>query len=580
MSALNRPWGAGPCLLALLVFAPSVEAQRRLYEEVEVRRLEVPVTVLDRRGRPVEGLPQEAFEVLIDGEPTPILGFTASQSREVSARLSDEPTTEAPGEPINLAFFVDPSNVDPQRGRQTIERLREVFEQPGSARLMVVEHRLGEMQVRHALEDSPALAAASLDGLAMESTSDGANELKEIVRSIERLLSHEIALTRSSREAHVQLVATRINAYAAEVRQDVVRTSTSLGRLVDSMSGLPGRSAIFYVGAGLAVNPGVNLLDALRSAYLMIPSEGSTGSPPASVGLGGGGDNRELRDLGLYAAVLGVEIYSIDVGSRPELLSIDMSRNATIAAGAARPGEELLAPELGSALRIDLEGAMELLAQATGGRTFGKGEDFAPTLDALVHGTGTGYLLVVEPGADPSGSDGSIRSIGVRVDRRRVEVSHRESFRFLTDDERAMHRLSSALLYPVDVNPLGIEVDQEPAIEGATKGRITLRIRIPLESLAVRAQGGAHQGLLSIYVSPGNANLEAHPVKKLVLPVNIPNEQLFDAMGQTIDHRTEVELTEGQDRIVVAVRDDLASLMSVVTVTSGPPGEKREPGGQ
>src|SRR5215204_4442639 len=78
--------------VAVLLWPSAASAQRPDEEVVRVRTelVQTDVTVVDKRGRPVEGLTREQFELRVDGRPVELSFFdgVAAGSSEEEAKLS------------------------------------------------------------------------------------------------------------------------------------------------------------------------------------------------------------------------------------------------------------------------------------------------------------------------------------------------------------------------------------------------------------------------------------------------------------------------------------------------------------
>ena len=83
-----------PILLTLCVSALYGRAQDTTFKE-NVRLVEVYATAFDQRGRPVDGLAQDQFEILDDGKPEKIQRFEPTDGSLSCALLLD--TTSSMG---------------------------------------------------------------------------------------------------------------------------------------------------------------------------------------------------------------------------------------------------------------------------------------------------------------------------------------------------------------------------------------------------------------------------------------------------------------------------------------------------
>src|SRR5688572_12487819 len=139
----------GPPLLAVfligLLVIPAALAQQRQAEQSDViiristDLVQTDVTVLDKQGRPVEGLQRDQFELLVNGKPQNISFFeqvAAGSLREavlVTAGGATPPDREKgkppsdPGSSVvrgrTVFFFVDDMHLSPDSMRRTRETL-------------------------------------------------------------------------------------------------------------------------------------------------------------------------------------------------------------------------------------------------------------------------------------------------------------------------------------------------------------------------------------------------------------------------------------------------------------------------
>ena len=125
-------WAAAP--------APGqeVEIPELFSETIDVRVVNVEVVVTDRRGNRVQGLKPSDFELLVDGEPTPIAYFTeiedglaqGVQDGDLAAVPSVDP--DAPVGTNFLIFIDDLFSIERDRNR-VLDRLRDDIGELGPA---------------------------------------------------------------------------------------------------------------------------------------------------------------------------------------------------------------------------------------------------------------------------------------------------------------------------------------------------------------------------------------------------------------------------------------------------------------
>jgi VWFA-related protein len=98
------------CVFVLAVFAASTAVPQNFSDTVQVTVVEVPVTVVDRAGKPVRGLTANDFELYDDGKRVPITGFDAI---ELSKLVADTSKPLPPAAYRNFLLLFDLSHSSP-----------------------------------------------------------------------------------------------------------------------------------------------------------------------------------------------------------------------------------------------------------------------------------------------------------------------------------------------------------------------------------------------------------------------------------------------------------------------------------
>ncbi len=98
------------CVLVLAVFTATSALPQNFSESVQVTVIEVPVTVVDRGGKPVRGLTAADFELTDDGKKVPITGF---DTMELSKLVADTSKPLPPAAYRNFLLLFDLSHSSP-----------------------------------------------------------------------------------------------------------------------------------------------------------------------------------------------------------------------------------------------------------------------------------------------------------------------------------------------------------------------------------------------------------------------------------------------------------------------------------
>lgn len=541
----------------------------RFVDTVDVSVINVDVYVTDRKGNPITGLTQGDFELRVDGRPVKIANFYAveeSSSRPAETATAppaddDTPSTAAPpaaeapppppataAEPtpesqqLWMVIYVDNVNLTPLHRNRVLRQMRQFLDRTidEGDHVMVLSHDR-TLNVRQPFtSDAQAVTRALLD-LETASGQDSAteNEREDILHAI------DAAEDRGA-------VALRVREHARARRNDMLFTLDALNESVRSLAGLPGRKAVVHVSDGLPLTPGRDLFYAVQQAF------NDYGALANSMEF-----NLERRydELTNTANANRVSFYTVDAGG--------LELHTGIAAeNQARAPDADLQSTVGGIHESNVQDSLRRMAQRTGGTAILNRNDVGPALDKVAAGLGSYYSLGFTRGML---EDGRYHEIEVDVRRKGVVVRHREGFREKNADTRMREAVEASLRHGLESNPIGVKVQMASARQREDNFVLPLTVRIPLGEVLLVPQGEVHVGRLMIYFSSYDRDGQLAPVQQVPLPLEIPNGDLDDARRKVWTFQQELLLRPGQQRIAVAVRDELANRSSVIasTVTVG-----------
>ncbi len=579
---------------------------------VDVNVVNVEVYVTDGSGKPVIGLKQRDFELLEDGKRVSISNFAALEGTGAAppAARTPAPETADPAaaalEPWNLIVFVDDFDLHPASRTRALQQVRELLSRqlaPGD-RVMVVTYDMG-LVVRLPFSGDPAAVDAVLKAVEEGATHGPAIDQARRHAFQEILSIQEVSLAGQPPVPCPQSISRPAHAFAAGRRDEVLRTLGGLTVLVNSLSGVPGRKALLYVSDGIPVTPGDEVFQFLaeicgggsglgHQAVVHGPSNMVEDVSP-DMGQAPGrrnipGPDPHLDPMAVYdARTLGVQAYqgasqapldaqSYTVGSQLNTLVAHANAHRVTlytlqASGLAAPGSSDAAsgPEdrltqftsIETAKNSSLRNSLTALAAGTGGRAIVDVNDFVPDLERMHQDLTTYYSL----GYSPSHSgDGREHKIEVKVKGAGLHLRYRESYRDKPVMEKTVDRTLAALFYGIEDNPLKIELevgDQIPGPNGTVS--VPVSLKIPLFKVAVLNGDETYEGNLRLLVATRSADGRMTPVRQIPVPIKIPYKQVLTALGQLYVYTLTLQLPPGEQRVAVAVRDDIAATTSYLS---------------
>jgi VWFA-related protein len=518
------------------------------------------VRVTDRDGSPAEGLQAADFEILVDGEPVPIVNFlTIPVGGSQPSALTIESSPAAVELGRYLVIFVDNRGGRPSvRDAALRELAAQIPAYVAARRQIMLVSQDSTIRVLHSFADEPDDLVERLDEL-MRSTVGGsplADERAAILDAMDRTtfsygIDSDTQMAIRALAAQVESLLQRIRTYSENLLNDQRERLAMLTRFQASLAGLPGDKAMLYIGEGFDTRPGEALLRIWEQKYPDLAEELSFSADLES---GRYRIEEELADLANQANASGVSCYTLHTSGGARFSPI-----AAESSGAAGSGRSVA-----MAARRGIEDSLNYLASATGGLAFSPGGDPGETIASLPEQLVKNYSLGFEPA---SGSDATAHRVEVRVRREGLRVRHRESYRFKTIDELMSELTYAALLFEPSPNPLratlalaGVEAREEDLFE------VTVEMTVAMATLALVPSKGSHVAQVKVFFAVKDKRGWVSPVRSHAFPVVIPNTSLSTALAETGTFAWKMIAREGPHELAVTVRDDLAEVFSTVTL--------------
>lgn len=558
-------------------------------ERVNVEVVNVEVFVTDRDGNPVTDLTAEDFQVFENGLERPLTNFYSQVAGEARRRAvaPERPTDTpedtvregAPGPPglipveavpppeqrLHLVIFVDNGHIRPTNRNRVFEQLSDFVHALEPSTLISVVSLGSSLRIHSDFLSSRNTIGEILDDLETTSTQEGSEEVqrRQILGEIFRGETFGRRNVGGAGAVTDPLLA-RIRAYAQSEYDRGRQSLDTLGNLVLTLGGVPGRRAMLWVADGIPQTPGEDLYTAWAEAF----GFETTASADFERQVGRLDLTRQLEELVDRANSARVTLYTLDAAGD----LVGRTRSASV--GGRVPTEVL------SVVEANYRDPQEYTAQATGGRRLVAGPRLTEGLEAMIGDFRTFYSLGFTPaevGPETRSIEVRVRRDGARADGLRVR--HRESYERRPVDRRAADATLAALLYGSGDNPLAVELiagqrqkpagSNQQASSGSSAVLLPVRVEVPVARVTLVPGTGPdgavlHTGQLTLFVSIQGAEGDARPVQKIPFHAAIPADKLEEAQGRALSYTLPLVLQPGDRQVAVGVRDDVAGVVSTV----------------
>ena len=156
----------------------------------------------------------------------------------------------------------------------------------------------------------------------------------------------------------------------------------------------------------------------------------------------------------------------------------------------------------------------------------------------------------------------------VRVRRPGLRLRHRESYVDRKHDESLIDRLSAALRFGADDNPLGMTLEHgDPQALDGGRHLVPLQLKIPVERLALlpTSAGDARQCQATLLVATMNSESHVAGPQEYAISFQVEEEKFASGRSLVYAHAVHLTLAEGKHRIAIGVWDDIGKVGSFLS---------------
>lgn len=519
------PGGLAALLAPAAVFGQAQQppAPPVFRETVEVRVMDLDVSVTDSRGNPVTDLKREDFRVTVDGKPVPIDYFTrvaegtihapdlasASPDRVLAEyRKGDE--TYIPRE---FLMYVDVGNLSPNNRKRGVEALKDLVTRmgPSDRGRVVLFDRRAKPQTEWTSSKEELFAALSK----IEQSGVGMSRLMSETQTV-----HQIDQTRQRTSR--QFAA---RSYAEETRVQVATMLRDMSAELTTLSALPGKRGFVFVGGGFDMQPGYAMMQYALGGFNISTFDVRDMSA-------------EVGNLVRKANASDVTFYTVD------------ARGLTAEGGTAGDDDPLLMrPGVAFTARQDSQAGLQELATETGGIALLNTNALATGLGRVYQDTSTYYSVGVNlsnvPGTGP-------RKVAVTVSRPGATVRARRSYAPRTPVERAGDVAVAALRSNISYQGIPVTLSTSPASKQKKYWAMPVVVTVPASGLTFLPDGQNFKASADVFFAVMDDSGNMSDISREEATFALPPEAPKDAV---VRYTASLQLRKGNARVVANVRD-------------------------
>ena len=555
---------AGLVLLAAAAPAQETALPEVFSEVIDVRVVNVEVVVTDQAGNRVQGLGPSDFELLVDGEPTPIAYFTEIEdgfARDGTAGGVDGVPSLDLNAPVgtNFLIFIDDLFSFEHDRNRVLDRLRDDLGELGPAdRVAAVAFDGKTAEILTPWTNSADQFEDALDR-ARSRPSDGLQQLsarRQVTQDRQVLADHQAGRDQSGLLGSAPQVASGFS--DTTLRMDVAYTE-SLGNQLESsvlaamatmrrFANQPGRKVMLLLAGGWPRSVEIYARERLSEGNLRV-------------------DRRVMSEHELYgplvstANLIGFSLYPVDLPG----LTRDFYGDATRGFGAnAEPDVIGAAP--GTLEKEDtIHSALHLLAHSTGGvPLMNARRDVA--LASVVADTRSYYWLGFEP---QRREDNRFHEIAVQlVGRADLDARTREGYVDMSRDHELDMTARAALLFgdPPEALPLQVRFS-EPVPAGRRKMSVPVEVAIPLDQIQLLPVADEWLNVVEVRVTAMDSGGNRSEVSFEKVAIGGTREP---QPGDIFYYETDLQLRRRKHSYVITVHDPLTGTNLTSTGEIGP----------
>jgi VWFA-related protein len=516
---------------AALAFAAAASSQTPpaspVVASVDVKVVNVDISVTDGSGKPVDGLTRDDFEVLEDGQPQAITNFSVTQQKMRQAAAAP-----APQQPRRrkIIILIDNNYIESRDRTLALDILDRFiddrFDPDSEWSLGTIGQSLEIVQPltsdRKAIHDAVSKARHS-----------GTVSLR--TDSLDReILGDPFRRNASASSGYDYAETVRFQGRERTSRnaRALANTANGLTEAARSYAGVGGKKTIVLLSGGMEMNTTFSAYDNDR--------------------------DRETRDRKMTMAKLLEQIVHEVNGGDMSIYVVNI-RPADMAAPQHDVENQawggLGTSSLGASDTSDVNSAAFALAASTGGLYF-TSYAVRQSLESVDSVSANYYSLGYSP---PHREDGQYHTITVRLKKPNLRAVHRRGYLDVSPDEQLEQYLKLRISVLQPSNSVPVKFETQPGIGPDGKPVVQLTAVMPWQNVTLLRSGDEqYKGRVHVYVSIFDKNGKNVGFHHKTQDVALTPDQYAKALAGAFGYRMALRLESGEFTVAVTMRDDLS----------------------
>ena len=207
---------------------------------------------------------------------------------------------------------------------------------------------------------------------------------------------------------------------------------------------------------------------------------------------------------------------------------------------------------------------MKTLSPAIALSVCGSGFNVSNGLERVANDFGNYYSLGYRA---PTAERGRYHKIEVRLKDKAKgwKIRHRDGYRDKPIEKRVADSVTAYLVHGYESNPLQVSLELGPQSPGDDKYyNVPVRVRVPMSTLTLLPQAGVHVARLRFYFGAVDEKGRDAELQELPFELRIPASSLEVARQDEVVRVITATMRKGNQRLVVAVRDEISEEKSIV----------------